>query len=36
VVKSGESRYSVVGVHSYGNYVVIRNGEKKVGILGRD
>ncbi|EQB74161.1 MAG: hypothetical protein AMDU4_FER2C00027G0001 [Ferroplasma sp. Type II] len=26
----GESRYGVVGVHSYGNYVIIMNGEKKM------
>ena len=28
----GESRYGVVGVHSYGNYVIIRNGEKKMDV----
>jgi hypothetical protein len=27
-----ESRYGVVGVHSYGNYVIIRNGEKKMDV----
>ncbi len=32
VVEFGESRYGVVGVHSYGNYVIIRNGEKKMNI----
>ncbi|EQB74470.1 MAG: hypothetical protein AMDU4_FER2C00006G0012 [Ferroplasma sp. Type II] len=32
VVEFGESRYDVVGVHSYGNYVIIRNGEKKMNI----
>ena len=32
VVEFGESRYGVVGVHSYGNYVIIRNGEKKMDI----
>ena len=32
VVEFGESRYGVVGVHSYGNYVVIRNGEKKMDV----
>ena len=30
VVEFGESRYDVVGVHRYGNYVIIRNGEKKM------
>ncbi len=32
VVEFGESRYGVVGVHSYGNYVIIRNGEKKMDV----
>ena len=27
-----ESRYGAVGVHSYGNYVIIRNGEKKMDV----
>ena len=32
VVEFGESRYGVVGVHSYGNYVIIMNGEKKMDV----
>ncbi len=32
VVEFGESRYGVVGVHSYGNYVIIRNGKKKMDV----
>ena len=32
VVEFGESRYGAVGVHSYGNYVIIRNGEKKMDV----
>ena len=32
VVEFVESRYGAVGVHSYGNYVIIRNGEKKMNI----
>ena len=29
MVLHDHERFSVVGVHSYGNYVIIRNGEKK-------
>ena len=32
VVEFVESRYGAVGVHSYGNYVIIRNGEKKMDV----
>ncbi len=32
IVVYDHDRFSVVGVHSYGNYVIIRNGEKKMDI----
>ncbi|MHB1709169.1 MAG: RNA-guided endonuclease IscB [Thermoplasmataceae archaeon] len=32
MVKYGKYRYGVVGIHSYGKYVIIRDGEKKIDV----